>query len=288
MIQRKLSYQQQRAIYEQGFLHLPGIVPRELVKAALRKIHLSLDTHGLPPELIQRYKLRSYCPELCDTPAIMDLFYRSPLWEIANTAISMGRVVTQDGGQIALRFPATATAETWPHLDGVRVVVDGISNGNPPGVLNSFTALVGVFLSDVTQPDAGNFVVWPGTHHKYQKFFQKHGHQSLFEQVPQIALPPAHQVLARAGDAVICHYQLGHHFANNLSPHIRYAVFFRLAHSKHETQKIECLTDIWREWEGLRDYLQDPRTRLRHARRYYAKAVRYRLRGWGLPVHVNK
>ena len=75
----------------------------------------------------------------------------------------------------------------------------------------------------------------------------------MLEGMPSVELPSARQVIAEPGDAVLCHYQLGHGIAPNLSSHIRYAVYFRLSHVNHETIHWECMTDIWREWEGMRD-----------------------------------
>jgi len=123
----------------------------------------------------------------------------------------------------------------------------------PAGAILNFTALVGVYLSDVTTVDAGNFTVWPGSHHLYEDYFRVHGPQSLLEGMPSVALPEPVQVRARPGDAVISHYQLGHSIAPNLSPHVRYAVYFRFSRHGHEAVRWDCMTDIWREWQGMRD-----------------------------------
>ena len=37
-------------------------------------------------------------------------------------------------------------------------------NGVAAGTIYHFTALAAVFLSDVDEPFAGNFTVWPGSH----------------------------------------------------------------------------------------------------------------------------
>jgi len=29
-------------------------------------------------------------------------------------------------------------------------------------------------------------------------------------------------------------------------------IFFRLSHADHDALHWECMTDIWREWEGMR------------------------------------
>ncbi|GHO87798.1 phytanoyl-CoA dioxygenase family protein [Dictyobacter formicarum] len=121
------------------------------------------------------------------------------------------------------------------------------------GIIGNFTALFGVFLSDIPQSFMGNFTVWPGTHRLYEQYFRTHTPQSLLQGMPDTPLPEPQQVTARAGDAVLVHYQLAHSIAANTSPFIRYGIFFRLSHIDHDTLHWDCMTDIWREWAGMRD-----------------------------------
>ena len=139
-----------------------------------------------------------------------------------------------------------------PHLDGMY----SPTNGVPKGQIQNFTALAGVFLSDLPGPNAGNFTVWPGTHRIYEAYFRERGPQALLEGMPAVPLPEPVQITARAGDAILCHYQLAHAANGNASPHIRYACFFRLSRVAHETAHGECMTDIWREWDGMRDFVK--------------------------------
>src|SRR5207248_11508361 len=60
------------------------------------------------------------------------------------------------------------------------------TNGVPEGVIRNFTMLVAVFLSEVAGPYSGNFTVWPGTHHEYERYFSQHSPQSLLEGMPPI------------------------------------------------------------------------------------------------------
>ena len=69
--------------------------------------------------------------------------------------------------------------------------------------------------------------------------------------MPDVDLGRPEPVLARAGDVVLCHYQLAHAAGPNTSPHVRYAVYFRLKARGHDDRRWECLTDLWREWPGL-------------------------------------
>lgn len=140
--------------------------------------------------------------------------------------------------------------EPMPHLDGMYTPTNGV----PEGTIANFTALIGVYLSDLPTEGAGNFTVWPGTHRLYETYFRQHTPQSLLGGMPDVELPAARQITGSAGDAVLCHYQVAHGIAGNASPHIRYAVFFRLRHVDHEGTRWECMTDLWREWAGMRGY----------------------------------
>jgi hypothetical protein len=68
-----------------------------------------------------------------------------------------------------------------------------------------------------------------------------------------VELPAPEQFTGQAGDAALVHYQIGHGIAGNASPDIRYAIFFRLKHVDHDHYQWECMTDIWKEWEGMEE-----------------------------------
>ncbi len=71
--------------------------------------------------------------------------------------------------------------------------------------------------------------------------------------MPKVELPQPEQLIAQAGDIVLCHYQLAHGITANVSPHPRYAIYFRLSHVEHDANWKTCMTDIWLEWAGMRD-----------------------------------
>jgi phytanoyl-CoA dioxygenase PhyH len=245
-----LTDDQRQALAQDGFVHLPGAVPPGLVDAALRAINAALGSEGIDPARLPTFRAQSYCPELQAARPIVDLLNASGVLAYAESAIGSGKLEAVSSGQIALRFPGLeAPRPAHPHLDGMYTPTNGV----PKGTIHNFTALVGITLSHVSGPDMGNLVVWPGTHRMYEQYFRERGPQALMEGMPSVDLPPARQVTAEPGDAVLCHYQLGHGIASNVSPHIRYAVYFRLNHLNHEAIHWECMTDIWREWEGMRD-----------------------------------
>lgn len=245
----QLTEAEKARLRDDGYVLLPGVVPAAAVRAALHAINRSLGEQGLPPERLTQFRAQSYCPELQGTPVITGLYGDTPLRTLAEAAIGEGQVRPVRGGQVALRFPnASAPRAPGAHIDGMYSPTNGVAKGT----IANFTALAGVFLSDVPTADMGNFTVWPGSHRLHEAYFQEHGPQALLEGMPKVRLPEPRQVTAKAGDAVLCHYLLGHGVASNTSPHTRYAIFFRLTHTDHDAMKWESMTDLWREWDGMR------------------------------------
>lgn len=237
------------ALLEKGFAAVPGVVPVSRRDAALRAINRSLG-QGLPPSELPVFRSRSFCPELQRESVILDLLRATPAWSVAESLLGEDAIEPVRSGQIALAFPqAGPAAPPYPHLDGLHTPTNGV----PAGEVRSFTLLVGIVLSDVAAPGAGSLTVWPGSHRLYEAYFREHGPRSLLEGMPPVALPPPVEVTARAGDVVLCHYQLAHAAGANVSPHVRYAVYFRLKSRGHDGRRWECLADLWREWPGLRE-----------------------------------
>ena len=247
----QLRRDQKVEMLEQGFVRIEHGVPETLCDGALGAINHSLG-QGLPREDLDAMRARSYCPELQGNAVITDLFHRSVAREAAESLIGVGRIRAVERAQIALRFPSeqrSSPPAPRPHIDGMH----SPSNGVPKGQVNSFTMLVGVFLSRVSSDFAGNFAVWPGSHTLYGAHFQAHGAEALLDGMPRVDLPAPKQLRVEPGDVVLAHYLLGHGAALNVSPHVRYAIFFRLYHVDHDRMKWESMKNPWMEWEGMRE-----------------------------------
>ncbi len=243
-----LDADQRRALRDEGYLMLPGLIPPAQIDAALRAVNHSLGTEGMAKDQLPGFRARTFTPELRTAPVILELFGRSPLRAVAEAAIGAGKVRPPSEGQIALRFPGAAPGSpAVPHIDGISTP----GNGVPPGTLYHFTALAGVFLSDVTEPDRGNLTVWPGSHNILAEHLRREGPAAVVDRYPDLPLPAPRPIQARAGDAILAHYQLAHGIAPNLGPHVRYAVFFRLFHVDHDTLGTRPLLDPWLEWPAL-------------------------------------
>ena len=236
------------ALRERGFVVLPDILPRERREAALLAINASLG-RGLAPADLPRFRAQSFCPELQRAGVVLDLFRGTAAARAATALVGPAGLEPVTTGQIALSFPVEKAppGPPHPHLDGMYTP----DNGVPAGSVLSFTMLAGIVLSDVDTPSAGNLVVWPGSHRVLEKYFRDRGPKSLLAGMPAVDLGRPEPVLARAGDVVLCHYQLAHAAGANTSPHVRYAAYFRLKARGHDERRWECLTDVWREWPSL-------------------------------------
>jgi hypothetical protein len=244
----QLSSEQKASIRDDGFVVVEQVVPPEKVAAALRIINASLGEKGMAPEELPTLRAQSYCREITGAPEITSLLTETPLWQLAESAIGAGELEPVDYGQIALRFPGTSSpGPIHPHIDGMYTPLNGV----PEGQITNFTALVGVYLSDVPEDNWGNFTVWPGSHRTYADYFEKEGAEALLRGMPPVELAEPVQVKPRAGDAVFSHYQIGHGIAPNTGPNIRYAIYFRLKRRGHDAIRTEVMTDIWREWDGM-------------------------------------
>ena len=125
-----------------------------------------------------------------------------------------------------------------------------------------FSLLVGVTLSDVLQPNHGNFCVFPGSHHTLLPLLKEQvvKGSSLFSNESQSSdeKPAFHngiQLCAEAGDACFVHQKTAHRGGPNASPFIRYQVYFRLRHKDHarNVENGSLLDDLWVEFEGISD-----------------------------------
>ncbi len=247
-----LTHTQKRHILDHGFVKIPGVIPRAMIDDALRAINASIG-EGIDPALLPTLRAQSYCPELKADPAITGLLMKTPAWGMLESVIGEGQVRTSGVGQIALRFPTRRdpAGQASPHIDGFYTPTNGV----PKGTVRNFTALVGVLLSDLPEPNSGNFTVWPGTHHTHETYFRERGRGALDEGIPKIDLPEPTPITGKAGDIVIAHYLLSHGISPNQSSNIRYACFFRITHADHEQQRWESMTDPWLQWPGIRKLL---------------------------------
>jgi ectoine hydroxylase-related dioxygenase (phytanoyl-CoA dioxygenase family) len=249
----ELSYLQKKELFENGFVKISGAVSELLVNEALKAINHSLG-EGIPEEKLKSFRSTSFCPEVKPTPAITDLFYKSQVQELVGSVIDADQIHPITHGQVALRFPANDNKPKSPnpHIDGMYSPNNGVKEGE----IENFTALVSVLLSDLNSENAGNFTVWPKTHHQIEKYFQEHGAETLIHGFPPIDLPEPVQLTGKAGDVFIVHYNLAHAVGYNISPNVRYATFYRIKHIDiNKSNWQQSMMNNWKHWPGMQEFL---------------------------------
>lgn len=228
-----------------GYVQFRSLCPEKLVSAARLAIDRDLSTNYDPSRQIE-YDHRSYCPDLRGIPSLMALLLESGITARLDEVIGFDRL-GYDGGQIALRKAGNAPGPypPEPHIDGLPTRFSGV----PSRVLYSnFTALVGIYLSPVRTEFAGNFTIWPGSHHILEAHFREQGPEALQNGMPSIPLGQPVQLMTEPGDVVLCHYCLAHTAAVNLSAADRYAVYFRLWLKDIDDRRWHLMTHIWDGW----------------------------------------
>lgn len=254
----RLQTRQMQQMHDDGYLVIQGAIPMGMIDEARRAINHSLGEVGLPPDELPRMRSQTYCPELREAPVLTDLFNRTPLFGLCEQLVGAGNLLPAGGCQIALRFPRADNEPQTPrgHIDGQGTGINGIPKGQ---FSRGFTMLAVVLLSDLPEPYQGNFTVWPGTHRQFATVFQEKGPAYLADGITAIELCSGPlQVTGKAGDVVLTHHQIVHTATPNSGPNIRYAVIFRGRHRDTDQIGVEAMTDIWREWEGLRAALTSP------------------------------
>lgn len=255
-----LTEGQKRQFVENGFLHVPGVVPPRLLARARRAINHSLGS-GIDRDDLVRFNNQTFCAELREDPRLLRLATTPAVWAHVRALLGDRRVAKPGQCQIALRFPlpeGTPRKLGGAHIDGYHTPHNGVPDD---GVVRNFTVLLGVMLSDVHEAFSGNFTVWPGTHRRMERYFRDQGVNSLdggSVDTLGLRLPKPVAVTGNAGDIVLAHYQVAHTASPNLSGDIRYMCFFRLQVRGLANHRVESMLDIWRDWPLLHGLVHGP------------------------------
>lgn len=192
-----LNREQKRSLYRDGFVVLPGAVPREKVDVARRQLFMDVG-RGESPK--------------ANGEAFLALFNETDLFDILTEAV--GPIALAQGCQLASRFPAdpddrvneAGYRDRDTPFFGWHGHLDGLWNGAAPvhqdlqrpmtaaeadawhqepsrngcrktfpdldANIKSFTALTAVALSDQTKEGSGNVGLLKGAHHEMERFFR--------------------------------------------------------------------------------------------------------------------
>lgn len=244
----ELSKAQKNHLYENGYIHIPEFVPKNLLKEALKAINCSIGQH-LNFYRGQILNTESLCPGLKTDKRILDLFNATDARSLCESALGVGKVLLSNNVQVALNFPRAEHFDLEPHVDSFHP-----SKDKGPGQITPFTAIAGIYLNELSADWSGNFTVWPGTHRIFEQYYKSHKPDPNMKYgIPSVELPKPIQLKVKAGDLVFAHFQLAHDASVNMSEAIRYAIYFRMNHVDQGPADIETLSDIWKYWDGIKD-----------------------------------
>ena len=152
---------------------------------------------------------------------------------------------------------------SW-HIDHIHRKTAGYETDE----IKNFSLLIGVYLSEAQHEWSGNIAMLPGSHRVIERYLREEDPlvEKLQECMPQLSeqLQPPQQQLVKPGDVLLAHYQCAHLVAPNLSPSVRYAVYFRLAPRSRERFAFspKCMTHIWTEYVGIHTVAQEEELKL--------------------------
>ena len=220
-----LTEKQKLEFKRDGFIIIRQIIPNKLIISALKTINTKLGESAS-----SCYSdLGEFRPDTqCHHQDIVNLLYKSPLFEILNELFGHGKVGKPVSAQVALKFPSTCSSNEKWHIDG-------------NGELLPFNLLAGISLSD-QQSGGGCLFGYPGSHFKVQENFSK---------LEQLKLKSPFEIILNAGDIVLMHQMTAHFVGSNLLHQIRYQVYFRIWHQDLENHRKEGLQDLFRFFKDL-------------------------------------
>lgn len=233
-----------------GLIIKPGFVPPRLVGQASALLDQWYRDHidRMDPHQVATYTQRTFAPHLGDHPALLSLFHDSGAAELALGLLDdIAPVATT---QIQIRIPDTRTdsgqSEKAMHVDGVACPhLD-------PAELRTFSLLVGVVLSDISNPASGALRYVPGGHLSMADWFRNQWSLGVTDQVPpQIAARQGTPFLGQPGDLLLMHHLVPHAVGRNHTTTPRVMAYFRVSHVDHARRRLEALRDPWLDYPPL-------------------------------------
>ena len=86
-----LTRKQKLDFHENGYIVVPGVVPRLMVDAARKAINHSIGSVGMHEGDLEKFRAQSYCDEIRNASELVDLFGKTPVQQIAESLMGEGK-----------------------------------------------------------------------------------------------------------------------------------------------------------------------------------------------------
>ena len=250
-----------------GFYKFEKAISNDLIRAARMELNRELGSGEKP---VAAYKAKTSSSQL----PIVNLVKKSVIPYLLQELLGDEAnhfVKAATHAQIILRFPGDlcpsehSPMTTPEHFVRVRHNwhIDGFASNVSKdaeffGEIHNFNALIGVVLKDIEKPMSGELGIYPGSHVALSKWFKR---QSNLESVRDFGVTrfPHNETdkmfhegvvhaTADAGDVFLLNHMTAHFVCPNVSPEIRYAVYFRLSNADFNVGNLKAIHNPWHNW----------------------------------------
>jgi hypothetical protein len=232
---------------DDGMITKRGFVPRALVNHAAALVN-NWYSNDMDQTQLTAYTQRTFAPELGGHPDLLALLTDSGVSELVKDLVGEFAPVTTV--QIQIRIPEADLLQVQPEKE---MHVDGVACPHlNPAELRTFSLLVGVVLSDVSDPGGGALRYVPGGHLRMSDWFRSEWSLGLTDQVPpQIDAEQGIPFLGMPGDVLLMHHLVPHAVGRNHTTTPRIMAYFRISHIDHASHRLESLRDPWLDYPAL-------------------------------------
>ncbi|MEV3857669.1 phytanoyl-CoA dioxygenase family protein [Streptomyces sp. NPDC050095] len=249
-----LTAEEKAAFKQDGVLIRRGLATPDQTKRAIALIDEAY-RKDMTADDIPAYSQRTFAPHLGDSAELLALYTKTGAADLATDLLGATTPVSTTQTQIRVpeaEFPGVQQEKAM-HVDGVSCPhLD-------PKELRTFSLLVGVVLSDISDPQCGALHYLPGGHLTMARWFNQKWSLGLTDQVPpEIDRERGVPFLGRPGDVLLMHHLVPHTVAQNLMPFPRVMAYFRISHPDHASRRLEALRNPWLDYPPLAEIPSAP------------------------------
>lgn len=235
-----------------GFVRNGAVIRRGFVTDDLLGPARLLVKHWIKNEMdsgrIESYTQRTFAPELGSHRDLLNLYHDSGVLSLVISLVGDPAPVSTVQIQIRLAgdLHGITQAAKPMHVDGVACPHLDVNE------LRTFSLLVGVVLSDISDAEMGALRYVPGGHLRMARWFSTEWSSGMTKQVPDhIDIEGGVPLLGEPGDVLLMHHLVPHSVGSNRSTEPRVMAYFRVSHRDHHTRRLESLRSPWLDFPGI-------------------------------------
>ena len=242
-----LSVDELNTFVANGVVIKRGFVPAYLVEAATILV-TSWHRSEMDQSQLIEYTQRTFAPDLGSHPNVLALFTESGVIGLVRQLV--GDFAPIATTQIQIRIPEAELQRPQPEK---AMHVDGVACPHlDPTELRTFSLLVGIVLSEISDPFGGALRYVAGGHLRMSEWFRREWSLGLTNQVPpHIDVEDGTPFLGKPGDLLLMHHLVPHAVGRNHTNALQIMAYFRVSHVNHASRRLAALRDPWLDFPPL-------------------------------------